>query len=566
MGTAISSKPEVSSQNLPLECLYRWEKERGDRVYLTQPIGGETREWTWAQAAGEVRHMAGWLKAQNWDAGTRVAILSKNCAWWIMSDLAIWMAGYVSVPIYPSLTAQSARAILEHSEAKALFLGATDEKEATKLGIPDGVTCIRFPTAPPGDAPSWDELIADVPPLAGSPVRPPDELATIIYTSGTMGTPKGVMHSFAAFSFFTAAVARLLNLTAEDRLLSYLPLAHIVERCAIEALGLFLGFHIYFCESLDTFLVDIGRARPTLFQSVPRLLLKFQQGVYQKIPKARLDALLRIPLLNRYLKKKILHQLGLGAARYAVSGAAPLAPDLLRWYRSLGLELGEGYGMTEILVTHVPTPGTVRAGYVGKAMEGVEAKLGENAELLVKSPMNMLGYFKDPHGTRESFTPDGYFRTGDIAFIDMDGQLKIIGRLKEQFKTSKGKYVAPAPIEARLAEHPDVEACCLIGAGRPSPIAIVLLSDAARGRSKDPADRQALERSLRRRLEEVNAKLDPHERVAFIAIIDGPWSVSNGMITPTLKIRRATVEGHYEPMIDGWKAQERPVVWESIGK
>jgi long-chain acyl-CoA synthetase len=548
---------------LPLDCLYRWELERAEQIFLTQPFdGGKLREWTWAEAAGEVRRMAAWIEAQNWEPGTRIGILSKNCAWWIMADLAIWMAGHVSVPVYPSLKAQSVRQILEHAEARACFLGATDEKETACFGIPPGVTCVSFPNATAGDHRPWDDVIATTPPLAGTPTRAADELATIIYTSGTTGMPKGVMHRFSALRFTARGCIKLLGLTSEERLLSYLPLAHIVERIGAEILALCLGSHIFFTEGIDSFLTDLKRARSTIFLSVPRLLLKFQQGVFAKMSREKLDLLLRIPILNAYLKKRVLSQLGLGTVRIAACGAAPLQPELLRWYRRLGLNLGEGYGMTETFITHLPAPGTVRPGFVGAALPGVECKLGENGELLVRSPMNMMGYYKDPQATRDAFTQDGFFRTGDVCHIAPDGQLKIVGRVKEQFKTSKGKYVAPAPIESKLLTHPAVEACCLMGAGHPSPFAIVLLSMEAREKCADAEAQKALSESLHRQMHTVNSELDAHERVAFLAIVDGPWTIGNGLMTPTLKIKRNALEGRYQDFIDEWKQQEAPVVWE----
>jgi long-chain acyl-CoA synthetase len=553
----------TQNELLALDCLYRWELERANQIFLTQPYdGGKLREWTWAQAANEVRRMAAWLEAQNWEPGTRIGILSKNCAWWIMADLAIWMAGHVSVPVYPSLKAQSVRQILEHAEAKACFLGATDEKETACFGVPPGMTCITFPNAAVGDHRPWDDVIAATAPLAGTPKRAADELATIIYTSGTTGMPKGVMHRFSAMRFTAWACIERLGLRSEERILSYLPLAHIVERIGAETVALCLGSRIFFTEGIDSFLTDLKRARSTLFLSVPRLLLKFQQGVFAKMPREKLDLLLRIPILNTYIKKRVLSQLGLDTVRLAACGAAPLQPELLLWYRKLGLNLAEGYGMTETFITHLPARGTVRAGFVGTAFPGVECKLGDNSELLVRSPMNMMGYYKDPQGTRAAFTEDGFFRTGDVCHIAPDGQLKIVGRVKEQFKTSKGKYVAPAPIESKLLAHPAVEACCLMGAGHPSPFAIVLLSMEARAQCGDTNAQKALGDSLHMQMQAVNAELDAHERVAFLAIVDGPWTIGNGLITPTLKIKRNALEGRYQDFVDEWKQRAAPVVWE----
>jgi len=554
----------LTEDDLPLQSIYRFERERAQHIFLTQPFdGGQVRDWTWSQAVVEARRMATYLKAQNWEPGTRVAILSKNCAWWILADMAIWMAGYVSVPIYPSLKAQTIRHILEHSGAKACFIGATDEGDAGSLAIPAGVVSIRFPTEPTGDYTDWDALVASSLPLEGFPVRAAGDLATIIYTSGTTGLPKGVMHTFAAFSYNVKVIAPLLRMTAEERILSYLPLAHIVERIGTESLFIRMGARIFFTEGIETFLADLHRARPTIFLSVPRLLLKFQQGVLAKIPKQKLDRMLRIPLVSGIIKRRILHQLGLSTVVHAACGAAPLPPEILLWFRNLGLNLAEGYGMTETSITNLPAPGTVRAGYVGRPLEGVEMSLGENGELLIKSPMNMLGYYKDPQGTLNSFTADGFFRTGDLASIAPDGQLKIIGRVKEQFKTSKGKYVAPAPIESMLMAHPAVDAGCLMGAGLPSPFAVILLSEEARKRCADPAARAALEESLAAQMAEVNAQLDPHERLKFLAIAEGPWTIGNGLMTPTLKIKRSILEARYQALIDDWNNRNEPIVWES---
>jgi long-chain acyl-CoA synthetase len=552
----------VAEEELALQCLYRWERERAEHVFLTQPFDrGKVREWTWAQTASEARQMAAYLRA-NLEPGSRVAVISRNCAWSILADLSIWMAGHICVPIYPSLKHQSVRQIIEHSGATACFIGATDEKEVGESGVPAGVLCIRFPTAVPGKQLSWDAVAAEGTSLPGSPTRPASDISTIIYTSGTTGTPKGVMHSFSAFAFDARVLSNLLEIGEEQRFLSYLPLAHVVERAGMEAVALRLGCRIFFTEGIETFLADLQRARPTIFLSVPRLLLKFQQGVFAKIPKEKLDRLLKVPLVNWSVKRRILHQLGLNTVRHAACGAAPLPTDILLWYRKIGLDLAEGYGMSETLITHLPRPGSVRPGFVGAPLEGVEQKLDDKGELLIRSPLNMLGYYKDQQATLESLTPDGFFRTGDLAQIDPDGQLRIIGRIKEQFKTSKGKYVAPAPIESRLTTHPAVESCCLMGAGLPSPFAIVVLSADARKLCADSAAHEALERSLQAQMEEVNAQLDPHERVNFIAVVEGPWTVGNGMMTPTLKIRRNVLENSYQPYIESWRRRNTPIVWQ----
>jgi len=474
------------------------------------------------------------------------------------------MSGHVSVPIYPSLRVQSIRQILEHSGARACFVGAVDEKETAGLSSLPGMAWIAFPTATDAGDVSWEALVEANAPMAGSPVRAEDDLATIIYTSGTTGTPKGVMHRFGALAYDAKVLMDLLGLIKPQRVLSYLPLAHIVERAGVEATAYRLGSHLFFAEGIETFVDDLHRARPTIFISVPRLFLKFQQGVFAKVPKEKLDKLFRIPAVNLFVKRRILRQLGLNSVNLAASGAAPLPTEILLWYRRLGLQLGEGYGMTETMITHLPRPDAVRPGCVGCALPGVEIRVTDQGELLVRSPMNMLGYYRDPQLTSAAFTEDGFFRTGDVVTLDPDGQLKIIGRIKEQFKTSKGKYVAPAPIEGRLMEHPVVEACCLMGAGQPSPFAIVVLAEAVRERCIDPQVRKEMEMSLQARMEAINAELDPFERLSLIVIADGPWTISNGLLTPTLKIRRGVLEGRYERMVEEWRSQNLPVIWESV--
>ncbi len=238
--------------------------------------------------------------------------------------------------------------------------------------------------------------------------------------------------------------------------------------------------------------------------------------------------------------------------------------EILLWYRNIGLRLGEGYGMTETMITHLPSPATVRPGYVGAALEGVECRVTPEGELLIRSPMNMLGYYREPELTAAAFTEDGFFRTGDLVVIEADGQMKIIGRLKEQFKTSKGKYVAPAPIESKRMEHPAVEACCLLGSGQPSPFALVVLGEAVREHCVDPDERKKVEQSLTAQLHSINAELDPFERMSRIVVADGPWTVGNGVITPTLKIRRGVVEERYQRLIDEWESNGGSIVWESI--
>ncbi len=555
-----------AAKELPLDRFYHWERTQPDAIYLTQPMGGGTvRDWTWKQVGDEARRMAAHLQSFHWEPGSRIALISKNCAHWIMADLAIWMAGHVSVPLYPTLTAESVRQVLDHSGSKLCFIGKLDDWPVMKDGIPEGVERIRLPLSPDVPCAQWDEIVARTQPLSGNPVRAGDDLATIIYTSGTTGMPKGVMHDFAGMGWASKTLDRRYHLVPGDRMLSHLPLSHVAERWGLECASLHAGFRIFFAESLETFARDLRAARPTVFGTVPRLWVKFQQGVHAKMPRQKLDRLMRIPLLNRIVKKKILTAMGMDATRLALGGAAPMPPALLDWYARLGLSLMEAYGMTENFgCSHSNVPGRQRVGYVGEPYPGVEQKLSESGEVLMRSPALMKGYYLEPEKTRETMTDDGWLRTGDLGEIDEKGRLRITGRAKELFKTSKGKYVAPAPIENRLTSHTGIEACCVMGANSAQPFAVAILpADAVAACSKDPAQRTTLMASLEAHLAAVNTQLDPHEQLDFIALSTEAWTVENGFITPTLKVKRNVVEKHYEPRVGGWAAQRAKVVWDT---
>jgi long-chain acyl-CoA synthetase len=561
----------IAADHLALQRLYHWERTAGNEVTLTQPMGGgAVKDYTWAQVGDQVRRMAAFLKAkgaaEGWPADAKVAILSKNCAWWLMSDLAIWMAGYVSVPLYPTLAPETITQILEHSESRFVFIGKLDGWEGMKPGVPTSLPGASYALSP-DDAKqsyeSWDAICARTEPLKESPVRSADELCTLIYTSGTTGLPKGVMHTFGAFAWAVDAGLKRIPMTHSDRMLSYLPLAHVVERTLVEHGWLARGIKIFFAESLDTFTADLQRALPTVFFSVPRLWVKFQQGIQAKMPQQKLNKLLRLPIIGSLVRKKVLKALGLNECKFAAGGAAPMPVALLEWYATLGLHINEGYGMTENLaLSHLTLPGKNQRGTVGPAYEGVQVRIdATTGELQMRSPAVMLGYFKAPEQTRDSFTEDGWLRTGDKASMDKDGCVRITGRVKDLFKTSKGKYVAPAPIEDRLGMNPNVEACCVAGANMGQPLGIAMLSPQGLERASTDAERAALMAELSKHLDDVNARLDPHEQLDALVLIKTPWTVDNGFITPTFKVKRNRIEEAYSGSFDSWVSKKSKVLF-----
>lgn len=553
-----------TTNKLPLDMVYHWEKAKANSLYMTQPIGdGKTVEYTWGRAVDEARRMASYLKSLSLPEKSRIGLISKNCAHWIMTDWAIWMAGHISVPLYPTLNADTVNYILNHAECEVVFVGKLDDWDMMKPGVPESVRCISFPLSPPNDFETWDDIVAKYPPLEENVQRDADELATIVYTSGSTGKPKGVMLSFGNMAYAAEGGMEVLGVGSEERMLSYLPLAHVFERTFVELASVYAGFQLFFAESLDTFVQDLRRAQPTLFLSVPRLWVKFQHGVLQKLPKHKLDRLLKIPVVNTLIKKKILKGLGLDKVKLAGSGSAPLASDVLDWYRNLGLELLEGYGMSEnFAYSHMSKPGRSRTGYVGESAPGVETRISPEGEIQIKSPATMMGYYKDEEKTRETFTEDGFLKTGDKGEIDEMGRLKITGRIKEIFKTSKGKYIAPAPIENRLMSHAAIEMVCVSGANQTQPHALVMLGEESRPKMADEAFRKEIEESFKQLIADVNKTVDPHEQLAFITVVSDEWSIENSFLTPTMKLKRNVVEDAYQEKVDNWYAQRQPVIWQ----
>ncbi len=553
---------------LILDHVYEHESRHAGSVYLTQPLGGgAVADYTWAQVVDQARRMAAHLQGRGLERGARVAILSKNCAHFIIAELAIWMGGYTTVAIFPTETAATVRYVLEHSEASLLFVGKLDAWEQQRPAVPAGLPCIALPLAPPTEFETWDAIVARTPPLAGRPSRAADELAMLIYTSGSTGTPKGVMVGFGAITRVGEEIAkdlrRRIGADGPSRVLSYLPLAHSFERSWVEASTLVDGrTHVFFAESLETFLQDLQRARPTFFLSVPRLWLKFQQGVFAKVPPKKLDRLLGIPLLGRLVARKVLKGLGLDQVVVAGSGSAPIPAELISWYRRLGLKLYEGYAMSEDnSYSHTSNEQFNAPGYVGVPMPGVQVRLSSDGEILIKSPGQFSGYYKQPELTAQSFTEDGFFRTGDLGEQSPDGMLKLTGRAKELFKTARGKYVAPAPIENELNAHPMVELSIVSGVGQPRAYGIVVLAEQLRPKTGDPAVRAQVQKELEQLLSELNHRLADSERLQMIVVAREPWSIENGCLTPTMKIRRARIEAEVERDVQRWYASQGAVVW-----
>ncbi|MGZ5195734.1 MAG: AMP-binding protein [Ramlibacter sp.] len=557
----------MNSSPTILDYVFEHEQHRPDDILLTQPLGGgRVTDYSWRDAVGEARRMVAHLKSLGLPPGARIAILSKNCAHFVMAELAIWMAGCTTVAIFPTETAQTVGYVLEHSEASLLLVGKLDLWPHQQPGVPAGLRCIALPLAPVTGFDTWDAIIERTEPLKGLVGREPDDLAMLIYTSGSTGTPKGVMLEFGAVTAASEGIVEFLRSYLGDgpqRVLSYLPLAHSYERAWIQCAQLVRGqTQLFFAETLQTFLADVRRARPTMFASVPRLWLKFQLGVFSKMAPKKLDRLLGLPLVGRLVAHKVLKGLGLDHVKLAGSGSAPIPAELIEWYHRIGLNLIEGYGMTEdFAYSHTSTVQLNAPGYVGVPMPGVQVRIAPDGEVLIKSPGRLRGYFKRPDLDAESFTDDGFFHTGDRGERRADGLLKITGRAKELFKTTKGEYVAPAPIESMLEADPWIEASMVSGANQPFPYALVVLAEDLRPRMSDPAFRAQVEAEMGRLLDSVGAKLPDAQRLRMIVVSKEPWTIENGCLTPTMKVRRYQIEASIAGQVDAWYAAGQRVQW-----
>lgn len=552
---------EVTREKSILEYFYHWEKHTPDGVFLKQPFGDDFLDFTWQKAGEQIRRLSSYINSLGLAPKSNIALISKNCAEWIITDLAIMHSGHVSVPMYPTLTAAQVNQILVHSEAKLVFIGKLDDWQHMKAGIPSNLQCISFPNYNADvEHAQWDDIMANYSIDTQDTLPNGDELFTIIYTSGTTGNPKGVMVDFAAVSECLYATRNFVFAERTGtRFFSYLPLCHIAERNIVESLAIVTGGVIYFAENLDTFSKNLQNAIPTHFLAVPRIWTKFQLGILSKLPQKKLNILLRIPIVSSLIKKKIKKGLGLSETWMCYTGAAPMPVSLIQWFGKLGIDIHEAYGMTENLGAVCMMPlGKKVVGSVGKVYPGMEVNIDKDTgEILTRSKWNMLGYYKEPQMTAETLDKEGWIHTGDVGVLDSDGYLKITGRVKEMYKTSKGEYVAPAQIEMGFAENSNVEQICVVGQNLPQPLALVVLSEIGR-----KVSRSELFENFKEQLNTLNPTLKSYEKVKKIVVLKELWTVENNKMTPTMKIKRNVIEKEFEPWYEKWYEDSEVIIFE----
>jgi long-subunit acyl-CoA synthetase (AMP-forming) len=534
-----------------------WAQVRPNDIFLRQIKQGKFEDHTFEEIAQRVFSLIGAWQQFGLGSGDKIAILSKNCAEWFITDLACMIGGFVSVPIFPTAGEETLMHCLTHSESRWLVIGKLDDPlpiQKTLRDHPNLVTmAFDYPNTPNCNH-QFHDLTHNHLPNHTLPTISSEQLMSIVYTSGTSGLPKGAMLTYGQYAWTVAHLTDYLNIEDNDRLFSYLPLAHITERVYIFGIACQKGLSTAFPESLDTFTHDLNLQQPTLFISVPRLWQLFQQRILEKLPQKKLTFLLKIPFIKQRVKNKIRQGLGLSQARLLGTGSAPISDGLLKWYQQLDMPLIEAWGMTEnFAYSTMNYPYRAdKLGSVGKSAPDVTIKLVDDHEIWIKSPALFSGYYRQKNGSSD-IDENGWLHTGDIGSIDNEGYLTLQGRKKDTFKTAKGKFVTPVPIEKIIQDDGFFEQCCLIGSGMISPI---LLAN-----TNEKHDKFIFNQRLEQLLEKLNSQLESHSKIRGIFIIKESWDVASGLLTPTLKIKRHLLEKQYHYLDQRWPNNQK-VVWE----
>jgi len=524
-------------ETLP-EFLDHWADTRGDKIWLRDLKEEGSDDYSWAEARRQVKAVAAALE-ERFGAGNNMVLLSRNRPHWFLADLAIISSGNVTVSMFTTLTPATAEYIADFTDARAIFVGESPNWEAIRGVLPTDIVIVTLPgVAVEGEHLTWEQLLEEGEGRSPQHSCAPDDMMSLVFTSGTTGLPKGVIQTHASNIVPIRRTIEAFRLRDEPRYFSYLPLSHIAERQIVEYASLFSCGEVNFNESLETLLRDLQRTKPHMFFGPPRIWEQFQQAVLGKFGgQDTLTASLEKDAAGT--GKLILDTLGLGEVEFCLTAAAPTPPPLIHWWHSLGLMLLEGFGQTEAMGLIISSAEQRRVGSIGKPVPGVEYKLTEEGELCVRADGCTPGYYKQPEKTAE-LIQDGWLHTGDKARVDEDGFIYITGRVKDYFKTIQGKFVAPPPIEGQFAENPYTEQQCLMGRGFSKTVMAAVLTEAATAES-----RETLEASIRETIGRINESVDKHARIGAVIVSQEPWSIENEVLTPTLKIRRDKVDERF---------------------
>jgi long-chain acyl-CoA synthetase len=578
--------------------LFTQAERRPDAPAHHTKVGGVYRPKSYRALADEVRQLGKAFIALGQEKGFTTCILGFNRSEWVAFDVATMAAGGAPAGIYTTCSPEEVAYIIRHAESEIVLLedaGQWAKVEKMLAELPRLKQVVMMRGAPRIDHPlviTYEALLdkgADVSDKAffdRIDALEPGALATLIYTSGTTGPPKGVMLSHENLSWTASTAQRLVGGTAQDCVLSYLPLSHIAEQMFSIHGAITMGASVYFAEGIDKVPDNIKEVQPTLFFGVPRIWEKFQTGVSAKLKQAtgakkalvewamdvarEANALkmrgkapsgvlgLQYKLAQRLVFRKLKAALGMSRARNCVSGAAPIAKEVLDFFLGLDLIVSEVYGQSEDTgPTTFNVASNAKLGTVGTKLEGLEVKIADDGEILVKGPNVFLGYYKEPEATAEALV-DGWLHSGDLGQFDADGFLSITGRKKEIIITAGGKNIAPKNIEAALKNHPPIAEAVVIGDRRKYLSALVVLDPAAAAEiaGEDGADMAKLREhpavlsAVQKAVDDVNSTLARVETVKKFSILAQPFTIENGELTPTLKLKRRVVYDHYAKDIE----------------
>lgn len=574
---------KLRTERTPTTCAYRQFDTRA----------GAWQEMAWADAA---RHAARWQVALNQlglQPGDRVALMLRNCVEWVLFDQAALGIGLVTVPVYTNDRAENIAYILEDSGARVLLIEGEDQwRELSGIArqLRELVAVISLTPVNAGDSGVKFHTAADWLPDSAPPFEAmdldPDTLATIVYTSGTTGRSKGVMLTHRNILWNAGACLKTLPIAAEDEFLSFLPLSHTFERTAGYYLTILTGSTVSFARSIADLAEDLVIIKPTILVTVPRIFERIHGKIQAKLEQdsglARklfalaantgwqrfeyrqgraswTPALLLWPLLERLVARKAQARLG-GRLKYAVSGGAALSPDIARMFIGLGITIIQGYGLTEtspVIAGNHPDDNIPAS--VGQALEGIEVKVSDHDELIVRSPSVMPGYWNNGEATREAIDEDGWLHTGDQVRIGEKGHIFITGRLKDIIVMANGEKVPPADMELAIAMDPLLEQVMIVGEGRPFLAALVVLNpetlkmiapDLGLDNQRPAANDPGIVKEVLDRIQAGLAQFPGYARVHGVAIVDTPWSIENGTMTPTMKLKRDLILEKYKPLLE----------------
>ncbi|MDT7540284.1 MAG: long-chain acyl-CoA synthetase [Acidobacteriota bacterium] len=599
-------------QTLPAMCLSALARHAKPDAF-NHRRGGEWLRISGAEFVRRVRAVARGLEMIGVKRGDRVALLSENRPEWSMADLAILSLGAVNVPIYTTQAVEQVRFIISDAGARVLFVSNKKIFRHARAGIEgSGVKRIVFFDADSAGEVEGATTLQEIERAGATADRDEphvfdaaldalrsDDLATIIYTSGTTGEPKGVMLTHDNFVSNVYSITSALPIRATDVSLSVLPLSHIFERAAFY-IFCWNGMAVHYAPSVDQLAEYLQEVRPTVMTAVPRLFEKVYHRIVKKgttaegwrrklfewalvVGRQHAEARdrretvpplveLQHDIASRLVFSKWREGVG-GRLRFFVSGGAPLSPALSYAFLAAGIPILQGYGMTETCITSANRPDDNKVGSVGLPFPGVEMKIGADGEILVRGPNVMRGYYNKPDETRAVFTDDGWFKTGDVGYVDEHGHFFITDRMKELFKLSNGKYVAPQQIESLIKQSGLVNQVVVVGAGRKAPAALVVpdweavesalaqdgggaKNDARAGGVRLRVDRSLLSRDadvvrlVQREVSQLTAQLHDYERVRRVALLAEEFSIDGGEMTPTLKIKRRVVDEKFGALIE----------------